>query len=170
MSDSLFGIEGLSELGWEVPDDLERDAFIENMKALQKMENVGPWAIGDGMLQGVMRFGDEAWQALGLQYEEKTVNRMMRACEDFPIYRRKPGVSLWKAEVMRRLPEEIQDHLMTVTSEESLTLDEINRRVGSFALENQEKLDHENCPFCGSNSYYWTSRPPMENIDFADNE
>jgi hypothetical protein len=161
--ETLFGIDGLTELGWKVRADMERDEWLRHMQSIQTMENASTWALGDGMNAGLMAFGDDAWQGLGLHYEEKTVNRIMACCDEFPIRRRKPKVSVWKAEVMRGLPEEFQDNLMALASEEGLTLDEIRARVDSHeGKDSAESSVLEECPWCGSPSSAWRQSPQLE--------
>jgi hypothetical protein len=157
---SLFGVRGLTSLGWDVPDDMTRDEWIESMATVQIAENLGPWAIADGMIAGLMQYGDEAWQGLNIGYEEKTVNRMIATAEDFPIARRRDGVSLWKAEIMRGLPEELQDNLMTAASLEGLTVDMIRERVEAYEGKDQAEMIHDReCPLCRSRSEFWHVDP-----------
>lgn len=170
--DRLFGVEGLSELGWRVPEGLTRERWLEGMERLQVAEHVGPWGVADGMAAGLMAYGDEAWQALGLHYEEKSVNRMLSVAGAFPIDRRRPGVSLWKAEVFKGLPEPERWQLMEDASARSFTMDTIRDLVAEWeGQHNAERLDGHarECPSCGALSDYW-QRVPAEMREAPDPE
>lgn len=168
-TDALPGIPGSTDTGWIPPEDLSRDEYLANVKAAKRIRGAIPFVIGDLLIHGEDKMGEDHYQAFSeVDYTDKVIKRIVKVCRAYPHEERRPKVSFWQHEML--LTGRITDHKREEifeeieNTEDGMTDVRVGEKIrGAEQGEHGEPAytDEDYCPACGALSTYW-EKPPTE--------
>jgi len=142
----------------ELPDDLTWDEYDFVGDQIQNLVYAWQWFLGDWMLYGEKRFGEDAYQAVNerLGIHPETRKRVTWVCSRVAPERRRSGLRFSIHERVAALEPGEQNYYLDLAEEQSLSVSELTKVIKRDHLEEEPAFNVEpvtrtrwvECPNC----------------------